>query len=53
MDRIRRQSQGHSLDGTVRIITEYGASPETTEEEVKAAFVETGIGEVIEASGAF
>ena len=42
--------RGHSLDGTVRIITVYGASPETTEQEVKAAFVETGIGEVIEAS---
>ena len=28
----------------------YGASPETTDEEIKAAFVETGIGEVIEAS---
>ena len=42
--------KGHSLDGTVRVITVYGASPETTEDEIKAAFVETGIGEVIEAS---
>ena len=36
--------KGHSLDGTVRIITVYGASPETTEQEMKAAFVEAGIG---------
>ena len=40
--------RGHSLDGTVKVITVMGASPETTEEEIKAAFVEAGIGEVVE-----
>ena len=34
----------------VKIITVLGASPETTEEEIKAAFVEAGIGEVVEAT---
>ena len=40
--------KGHSLDATVKIITVLGASPETTEEEMKSAFVDTGIGEVLE-----
>ena len=40
--------RGHSLDAKVKVITVLGASPETTEEEVKAAFVESGIGEVVE-----
>ena len=42
--------RGHSLDATVKIITVLGARPETTEEEMKAAFVEAGIGEVVEVS---
>ena len=42
--------RGHSLDATVKVITVLGASPETTEEEMKAAFVDAGIGEVVEAS---
>ena len=45
--------RGHSLYGSVKIITVFGVSPETTEDEMKAAFVETGIGEVIEASRGF
>ena len=42
--------KGHSLDATVKIITVLGASPETTEEEIKSAFVDAGIGEVVEAT---
>ena len=42
--------RGHSLDVTVKIITVLGASPETTEEEMKTAFVDAGIGEVVEAT---
>ena len=42
--------KGHSLDATVKIITVLGASPETTEEEMKSAFVDAGIGEVVEAT---
>ena len=30
------------------MITVLGASPETTQEEIKVAFIESGIGEVIE-----
>ena len=42
--------RGHSLDASVKIITVLGACPETTEEEMKAAFIEAGIGEVVEVS---
>ena len=42
--------KGYSLDATVKVITVLGASPETTEEEMRDAFVEAGIGEVVEAS---
>ena len=42
--------RGHSLAGIFKTITVFGASQETIEEEVKAAFLETGIGEFIEAS---
>ena len=42
--------KGHSLDATVKIITVLGASPETTEEEMKSAFIDAGIGEVVEAT---
>ena len=37
--------RGHSLDASMKVITVLGASPETTEEDIKAAFVEAGIGE--------
>jgi hypothetical protein len=40
--------RGHSLDAKVKVITVLGASPETTQEEIKAAFTESGIGEVVE-----
>ena len=40
--------RGHSLDVTVKVITVLGASPETTQDEIKAAFVEAGIGEAVE-----
>ena len=40
--------RGHSLGATVKIIIVLGASPETSEEEIKAAFVDAGIGEVVE-----
>ena len=50
MDNYGVNVRGHSLDATVKIITVLGASPETTEEEVKSAFVDAGIGEVVEAT---
>ena len=40
--------RGYSLDATVKVITVMGASPETTEEDIKVAFVEAAIGEVVE-----
>ena len=42
--------RGYSLDAMVKVITVLGASPETDEEEIKAAFQEAGLGEVIEAT---
>ena len=45
--------RGYSLDATVKVITVLGASPETDEEEIKSAFQEAGLGEVIEATKGF
>ena len=45
--------RGYSLDATMKVITVLGASPETDEEEIKAAFQEAGLGEVIEATKGF
>ena len=42
--------RGHSLDVDMKVITVLGASPETTEEDIKVAFVEAGIGEVVEST---
>ena len=42
--------RGYSLDATVKVITVLGASPETDEEEIKSAFQEAGLGEVVEAT---
>ena len=42
--------RGYSLDATVKVITVLGASPETDEEDIKAAFQEAGLGEVVEAT---
>ena len=42
--------RGHSLDVDMKVITVLCASPETTEEDIKVAFVEAGIGEVVEST---
>ena len=42
--------RGHSLDANMKVITVLGASPKTTEEDIKAAFVEAGIGEAVEST---
>ena len=42
--------RGYSLDATVKVITVLGVSPETDAEEIKSAFQEAGVGEVVEAT---
>jgi hypothetical protein len=45
--------KGRSLDSKVKVITILGASPETTSAEIKTAFVEAEIGEVVELDRGF
>ena len=44
----RVRVKGYKLEAQVKRIALLGASPETTEEDIKGAFMETGIGEVVE-----